>query len=252
MILIAVAVMALAGVGEEECSDVAAITSYERNWYVVLGATNIYPKLHESEAKVDEKVNGLLGWLPDWQEPTTFADWRDSHFTWDLNLGVGCDVSPQTTLMLWAGGSRGIVRTKGQYGLLETDIHFTRTAIYLTPELSWYPWGKVDYAGVTEKKGGDWIRAALSGTRPYLAVATGYTWVRAEGAGKIKVPLLETIYQHGESENHHLLTFSPRLGVEVPVGRNSSFSLTAAYSFYNTHTNEYNGPSASFNYRWRF
>jgi len=261
MIVFIVAVMALAGLGEGECPDdvsnnnVLASTQpeqYARNWYLGLEAINFYPRLHESEEEIDRKINRVLGWLPGWEEPTTFTDWRNRHFAWDFAIGVGRDLSPKTTLMVWAGGSKGIIKNKAQYGPLETDIRFTRTALFLTPELAWYPWDKVNYAEVADKKGGDWIRAALSEVKPYLAAASGYTWVCAEGEGKLKLPLLGTFFHDAERKDHHLLMFSPRLGIEMPLGKNSSFSVIASYRFYDRHSDEYNGPTVSLGYRWRF
>ncbi len=254
MMLFAVVVIAFSGLDTTERTDVSDTNngSESASWYFSVGAINLYPKLRESEKKVDEKINNLLGVFPFWEEPTTFKDWRDRHSTWDANIGIGRDLSRKLALTIWVGGAKGVINNKDSCGLIDMKVRFARTALFLTPELSWYPWGKIDYTKVTHKKGGDRVRAALSGTRPLLAAATGYTWVRAEGRGKFSSPLLGTFYRDEEKDDHHLFMFSPRVGIETPIGKNSSFIIMAFYNFYTSHENEYSGPCMSLNYRWRF
>ena len=71
--------------------------------------------------------------------------------------------------VLGLDGARGVIKNDNQYGLVDVDIRFSRIAIFLAPELSWYPWGKINYEKIEGKKGSDWVRAALAGTKPYLA-----------------------------------------------------------------------------------
>ena len=240
---------------DEEESHERTVTlseTYQPGWYMGIGASNYYPKLRESEARIDRQLNRRFGWLPFWRRPTTFADWRDKHFLWDLTIGVGRDLSPKTTLFIWTGGAKGTIKNKERYGPLDTDIRFTRTSAFLTPELFWYPWGKVNYQDVAGHRGRDWVRAALSGAKPYLAAASGYTWVRAEADGKFNLPLVGAVFRQTEKEDHHMFMFSPRAGIEFPTGDKSSISAVAIYYFFSTHIREYNGPCISINYRWRF
>lgn len=254
MIFFAAVLITFAGLDTAECTDVSDTDNGSESsaWYLSVGAINLYPKLRESEKKIDEKINNLLGVFPFWDEPTTFKDWRDRHSTWDANIGMGCDLSQKLTLMIWVGGAKGVINNKDSCGLIDIKVRFARTAMFLTPELSWYPWGKIDYAEVTNKKGGDRVRAALSETRPFLAAATGYTWVRAEGRGKFSSPLLGAFYRDEEKDDHHLFMISPRAGIETPVCKNSSLIIVAFYNFYTSHEAEYNGPCIGLNYRWRF
>ncbi len=238
--------------GDVIITEEAPSESYQPNWYYGFGATNYYPRLRVSEERINRQINRRFGWLPSWRRPTTFADWRDKHYLWDITAGVGRDLSPKTTLFLWVGGAKGTIRNRERYGLLSTDIRFTRTSFFATTELYWYPGGKVDYKRVTGQRGGDWVRAAIAGARPYLSTATGYTWVRAEADGKFSVPLLGTILRETEKEDHHMFLFSPRAGIDVPVSNRSSVSALFIYCFFGSHSREYNGPSISFNYRRRF
>ncbi|HDP35752.1 MAG TPA: hypothetical protein ENN29_11665 [Candidatus Hydrogenedentes bacterium] len=257
MIVLAAVVLAFAGLSGEapldgEIQEQNGQALYERRWYFGVGATNFYPKLRESERKIDRQINNVFGWLPGWERPTTFADWRGRHYLWDLTVGAGRDLSPKLTLMFWTGGAKGTIKNKRRYGLLKTDIRFTRASIFFAPELYWYPWGKVEYERVAGKRGGDRARAALSGAKPYLSVASGYTWVRAEGEGKFRLPLPGAVIKQRESEDHHMITVSPRVGVEIPTGENAAVSALVIYSFFSPHGPEYDGPCISFNYRWRF
>lgn len=257
MMFFAAVVIAFAGLDTVEhtgaSGDACVSESVESSsWYFSIGAINLYPKLRESEKKIDEKINNLLGVFPFWEEPTTFKDWRDNHSAWDVNIGIGRDLSLKLTLMVWVGGAKGVINNKDSCGLIDMKVRFARTALFLAPELSWYLWGKVDYSGISGKKGGDWVRAALSGRRPFLAAATGYTWVRAEGWGKFSSPILGTFYRDEEKDDHHLFMLSPRAGIEIPIGKNSSFTIMAFYNFYTSHEAEYNGPCMSLNYRLRF
>ena len=50
-----------------------------------------------------------------------------------------------------------------------------------------------------------------------------------------------------------MYTISPRLGVEMPVGKNTSIAPVAMYLFNGPrHGSEYNGPAISFSIRRRF
>ncbi|MCK5860911.1 MAG: hypothetical protein KAH38_00410 [Candidatus Hydrogenedentes bacterium] len=258
MIFIAVTIVLFSSLGDGSDPDIicgnteSLTTPYVCKWYISNGAINFHPKLDESKKRIDREINRVFGILPSWKEPATFSDWRAELKTWDSDIGIGRDLSPRITLMLWISGSKGVVKNKETYGLLQTDIRFTRKAIFITPELSWYPKDKVDYERVADKRGGDWIRAVLSGAKPYLAVASGYGWVHAGGSLKLKLPLLGTILHQKDRYDHHLFSFSPRLGVEVPLGKKSSFTVTAFYNFYDKHEHEYSGPCISFNYRMHF
>ncbi len=223
------------------------------NWYVGIGATNYHPGLRESEAQIDRQLNRLFGWLPCWKRPTTFADWRDKFVLWDLTIGAGRDITPRTTLMVWTGGMSGTIKNKERYGPIATDIRFTRTSFFVIPEFFYYPRGKVDYSAAADAQGWDRVRAALAGTKPYMAVAAGYSFVRAEADVKFKTPILGTILRQSQSEDHHMYTISPRLGVEMPVGKNTSVAPVVMYLFNGPrHGDEYNGPALSFSIRRRF
>lgn len=264
LILAAIVLCCIGAVGEQHVHDRPGAvprletpgqtdrTTDQRRWYVGIGATNYHPALRESEAQIDRQLNRVFGWMPCWQRPTTFKDWRDRFILWDITAGVGSDISQKTALMVWFGGASGTIKNREGYGLFATDIRFARTTAFAVPEFYYYPMGKVDYAETSEVRGCERLRAALANTKPYLSVAAGYTFVRAKGDARFKAPVVGTFFRQRQTEDHHMYLISPRLGVEMPVGKNTSFSALAMYLFNGPHhSREYNGPAISFNIRRR-
>lgn len=226
---------------------------YERHWYFATGASNYHPRLNESEAKIDRQLNDVLGWLPFWKAPTTFRDWEQDFLLWDMTVGLGSDITPKTSWMCWTGGAIGEIKNNEHYGPLETDITFTRTTTFFTVQGYWYPRGKVDYAAVADKKGLQRIPAAMANAKPYFSLATGYSFLRAEGDGKFKLPLVGTFLRQLDVEDHHMYQVSPRFGLEMPVSKNSSVTMEGMYYFFGPHhSDEYNGPSLFLGFRHRF
>lgn len=227
--------------------------AYRPHWYFGLGSTNYHPRLRESEGQIDRQLNRVFGWLPSWEEPTTFADWRDDFMLWDGVAGFGRDLTPKTTLMVWFGGAMGSITSREQYGLISTKINFKRTSLFLTPEIFYYPLGKIDYGVVEGTRGFDRVRAALSGTKPYLSFVAGYSFVRAEADVKFKAPLLGTLLRQKQCEDDDMMSLSPRIGLDIPIGRNTSLAPVLIYLFQGpAHFTEYSGLAFSFTVRRRF
>jgi hypothetical protein len=98
------------GCGAKEPSQ----EEFSRNWYIGFGATNYHPLLRESEGQIDRQLNRLFDWMPSWEEPTTFADWRDRCYLWDMTVGLGADITPKTTLMVWTGGATATIKNEAR------------------------------------------------------------------------------------------------------------------------------------------
>jgi hypothetical protein len=223
------------------------------HWYFGMGGTNYHPQLRESEGQIKRELNDLFGWLPRWEKPTTFADWRDNFMLWDLVAGFGRDLSPKTTLMVWFGGATGSITSREHYGLLATKINFKRTSLFLAPELFYFPLGKIDYESVEGTRGFQRVRAALAGAKPYLSFVAGYTFVRAEADVKFKMPVLGTLLRQQQCDDHRMYTLSPRVGLDIPVGKNTSIAPVLIYLFNGPdHGPEYDGWALSCTIRRRF
>ncbi len=233
-------------------AELDASAHYERNWYLAMGTANYHPRLRDSEAQIDRRLNAPLGWLPFWKEPATSKDRRDRFMLWGLSLGIGRDMTPRTSLMLWINGATGAVKNKERYGPVRTDIRFSRTSASLSLEGFFYPWDKVDYGRQADTHGTERVRVALTNAKPYISLATGYSFIRSEGSAKFKLPVVGTVLQQTEKYDHHMMQVSPRIGVELPLSQRTSLTAAAVYYFFWGHSREYNGPSLSVAFRRRF
>lgn len=235
---------------DESASEEAV---YEKHWYMGVGGTNYHPRLRESEGQIKRELNGLFDWMPCWEKPETFADWRDDFMLWDFVAGFGRDLTPKTNWMVWFGGATGSMTSRERYGLISTKINFKRSSLFLAPELFYYPLGKIDYESVEGTHGFQRIRAAIANTKPYLSFVTGFTFVKAEADVKFKAPVLGILFRQEQSEDHYMYTVSPRAGLTIPVGRNTSINPVFIYLFNGpNHSTEYNGWALSFTVRRRF
>lgn len=226
---------------------------YEKHWMFSMGGSNYYPRLKESEAQINSQINGTLGRvIPGWRRPQTFKAWRDNMLLWDLCFGAGRDISPRFSWMAWTGGATGTIVNKHGYGPIHTDIRFKRTTGFLTLQGYFYPLGKPDAsAGGGETLLGK-ITSPFVHAKPYLSLATGYSFVQAEA--KVKLDLFSArVFKQTQLENHHMGQVSPRLGVEMPISKHSSATAEAVYyHFFPAHSDEYSGPSLCFVYKYKF
>lgn len=249
---------------EEEASDADRLTlsleepaseqaAYEKHWYVGVGGTNYHPRLRESEDQIKRELNNLFDWMPCWKKPKTFADWRDDFMLWDFVAGFGRDLTPKTNWMIWFGGAMGSMTSRERYGLISTKINFKRSSIFVAPELFYYPWGKIDHSSVEGTHGVQRVRAAIANAKPYFSFISGFTFVKAEADVKFKAPLFGTLFRQEQSEDHYMYTLSPRVGLTMPIGKNTSINPVFIYLFNGPkHSTEYNGWALSFTVRWQF
>jgi hypothetical protein len=228
-------------------------SEYEKHWYLSVGTSNHHPKLKESEAQIDEEVNGLFGLLPRWKNPTTFEDWADDFKLWDVAVGIGRDITPRTSWGVWMGGAGATIKTKARYGILDTDIRFSRASAFLTVQGYVYPWGKPELQDDSAIGLGQHMAASLKGTRPYGTLAAGYLFVRAKGDVRLDLPVVGRVFRQKQVENHHMRIISPKIGVEIPVSRDNTLTLEAAYNMVGPHhENEYDGASYFVGVKHRF
>jgi len=221
-------------------------TAYQPHWYGAIGGSNYHPKLKDSEAQIDQQINGLFGILPGWSEPVTFRDWERNFYLWDMCFGIGRDISPRTSWMVWTGGATGTMESKEHVFPFETDIRFTRTTSFLTLQGYFYPLGKPE---VDQPKYGLYLKEA----KPYVSVATGWSFIRAKGDVRFEIEEIGRLLRIKQVYYHHMYQVSPRLGIEIPLGKNNSFTAEGMYYFFGPHhADEYNGPAASLCFKHQF
>ena len=226
---------------------------YEKHWYLAVGTSNHHPKLGESEPQIDEQINGLFGLIPGWKKPVTFEDWADDFKLWDATIGVGRDITPKTAWMAWTGGATATIKSKERYGLLDTDIRFSRTTAFVTLQGYVYPFGKPDLEAQAVRGLKASTVTAIREVRPYLTLATGYLFVRAKGDVRVELPLAGRVFRQKQVDDHHLYMVSPKAGIEFPVSQHNTISLEGAYYFFGPdHEDEYNGMSYYVGFKHRF
>lgn len=227
----------------------------EDEWFMFYGVSNLYPRLKESEDKIDRLLNRGLGSLfPRWSEPDTFADWRDSVMLWDGFVGIGRDLGPEYCWTGTLGYSTGrILNSKRYYPLgLPLNIHadFIREVYFLSFGFDWYPWGKPQVRPEDEDK--NMLVRMFRGSRPFFEIATGYVHLAREGNTRLNIPNLVRVAQVVDSQKDNLFYVSPRIAWELPIDDNDSLNMMASLLFFTSHTREYNSVSFYFFHRHRF
>ena len=238
-------------VDEDEALDLsdATMSADERKdqyWYLIVGVANVWPRLEESSAEIDRDINGLFRpLLPRWNEPTTFADWRDWGKLWDVHLGIGRSLSDKWSVFATFGGIAGTVRTRNDYYPLgipaEVYTKFERKVWFVSAGVDYYPWGKASLDKAT--KGNHWITKRLFASRPYLEAGAGYVNVYTVGQVKVSVPLLDDIAKVKHAEYYDLFYLSPRIGLDVPLTDRTTLALMGGYLFFLQHPDEYSSQS---------
>lgn len=227
----------------------------KKKWQVFFSAANIWPKLDESEGKIDKLINNGLGRLfPRWEEPETFKDWRDDFKLWDLQLGVGREINPHLAWYAIVGGVRGYQPNSGRYLLLgvpvKVNANFERTVFCAGVGLDYYPWGQPTLSESSAGENPIWRR--LREAKPYFEAATGYVDVKGRASASIERPLLGKIIRYTDKARYDLFYVSPRVGIDIPLSKRNSISFSAGPLKFTSHQREFDNLSFYTTLRHRF
>ncbi len=238
----------------EDGKDCAS-SSWMEGWYVVWGASNLFPGLKESEAKIDRLLNRGVGSIfPRWERPTTFKDWRNDMKLWDAFVGVGRPINEKWSWTGTYGYSRGLIQNAKVYyplGMpLKMHVNFKRSVYFLCGSLSYYPWG-VPKLEETDAQRNVLVRM-LRGARPYGELTTGYVHVSREGNTWATLPNIARLLRYTDVQHDNLFYLSPRVAVEMPITENDSFNIMVGRLFFTSHSKEYDSTSIYFFHRHRF
>ncbi|HNV20053.1 MAG TPA: hypothetical protein PKM22_00295 [Candidatus Hydrogenedentes bacterium] len=240
--MLVMGVFVWAATGLAEPVDEAASSGFgtsaadERSkWFLIFGVANVQPRLETSEAQIDRQINGLLGRaFPRWEEPRTFATWRDEFRVWDLHVGFGRELTPNWVWVSTFGGSLGTVRNEDRYYPLGIPamfhVDFSRKFWFASTGILYYPWGQAVYEpadGAMER-----FRRSLRGTRPFVGVIGAYLDLRAEAVVKIDLPLTSFDPRIVQKQRTRPVYISPRIGVDVPLTEQDDLVLAAGYLFF--------------------
>lgn len=225
------------------------------NWFLFLAASNLHPKLDETEDLIEKLINNGLGSVcPRWEDPETFSDWRDEFRLWEVMAGVGYHLSPKWAWYIATGFVRGTTQKETNMFPLflpvKTEVEFTRSVIFITSGLDYYPWGKSVLP--PKREGESRIMRRLRGARPYGELATGYVHIRTKAPVTIANLGGENLIRYNKTAVYDMTYLSPRLGVDFPLTDRDTFAFQAGYLFFDKHKDEYNNASYYFIYKHRF
>lgn len=201
----------------------------DRDWYFFVAAVNVYPAL-ESEDLIHGVLEPVLrGLSPGHPGVYTVGDLRDDHGLWPPHVGVGVNLSRRWSAFFEAGYTEGKLRTlldrPSIVGLpLHTDFELKRGALFGGLGLDFYPWG------MPEQREYDGFRDRLAGTRPFMG--TRLTWTYATYRVKVKMGLkpLPNFVNLELSDAWCLPSATYVAGVEFPLSRDTTLSMSAGYN----------------------
>lgn len=211
-------------------------------WFFLLGFSNAHPAM-ESEQLIDRYFNSTMSCLsPTYDDVYTVGDLRDQFLLWVPYIGVGRVLSDKWAAFAQIGYAAGKVRTKADDPSililpLHTDFEIKRGATYAGVGVDYFPFGMPElreYHGIGQR-----LRAA----KPNLGARL--TWTDATYRAKVKVGFkpFDNLIDYEESDEWLLPSFSPNVGIDVPLSKRSQLSFNASYNYFKDEREDFEGPS---------
>ncbi len=218
------------------------------------GPANVHAELKESEREINTQINDVYAPLiPQWDRPQTFRDWSNDWKLWDFHVGVGRDLGFKWSWFLDLGGIVGEVKNDNNYyplGIpIKVKINFSRLLWFAATGVDYFPWGKPCLAKVQGHHG---IVRSLLAARPYLEAAAGFVSVKEVADGKFSLRGTGLEIEQKQTTYHHVTYGSPRVGLEIPLGKKDSLALEAGYLFFTSHASDLNNLSLYVLHQHRF
>jgi len=212
-------------------------------WFFYWGTANLHVQLSASEREIDDKLNNTLGLvIPNWKNPITFKDWSDEWRLWEGHAGFGREFGTKFSLFLGGGGAAGTVGNSDDYYSqlfpLRVRAEFTRKFGFAACGLTYYPWNRPCPRAASR---GLWRRIAAA--RPFLEAAVGYMISSEAGEARLGIKDVCTFFRYEEKRHRGVFFESPRIGLELPLGKDDSLVLKAGYSFHNSGKDDLDGPA---------
>jgi len=232
----------------EAAKETASPSEEWRNrWYFFWGPANVHAELRESQSEINRQLNDIYGRIiPGWDRPRTFLNLSNEWLLYDLHLGVGRDINEKLSVFVDVGGIIGKVNNDDTYHIigipLHTRINFGRTVWFIAAGLDYYPWGKPCLRKYAQTQMCGLLRA-LRAARPFLEGAIGHVHVRETADVSFSIPDVIQIAKRREVLYHDVNYISPRVGLEIPVGKDDSVVLAAGYLFFDSHAKDFNNLS---------
>jgi hypothetical protein len=223
-------------------------------WQFFHVMANIWPRLEESEDKIDKQLNKGLGRLfPRWEEPTTFKDWRNDFKMWDLQIGVSKDIGKKWAVAVTGGAVEGLIPNSEKYYFplpVKVNANMERQSWSVSVAADYYFRGRPSLDPAT--KGQNPVARRLRAAKPYAELCTGYVNVKGRCTVSFERPVLGKLFRYTDKFQHDLFFVSPRIGIDIPVTKKDSVSFMAGPLFFTSHEKEYNNVAFYTVFRHRF
>jgi len=220
---------------------------WRNRWYFFWGPANVHAELKESEDEVNQQLNDVYGKIiPGWDRPRTFRNLSNEWLLYDFHLGAGRDINEHLSWFIDVGGIIGKVYNGDTYHILGIPLHaqinFGRVLWFAAVGMDYYPWGKpcLERYAQTQMCG---LLRALRAARPFFEGAIGHVHVKETADVSFSIPDVIEIAKRNDVLYHDVNYISPRVGVEIPVGKDDSVVLAGGYLFFDRHATDFNNVS---------
>lgn len=237
---------------EEGMEEDSAHFPKKRNWFVLFGAVNVYPKL-EREKLIKKILDPVVDALaPGYAGTHTFTDMRDDGLMWPPQLSVGRVLSDYFALSVHGGYTPGTVRTNKSNpsifsGIpLHTEVKIKRWASFVGVDLDYYPFRMAEL-----KKYANWWER-LRAARPTLGARVTYTWAGFDARINFGFGFAEKIMGIRLHEEWELPSLTLVAGVDIPINHRNTFILNGGYTFFKEQRQDFNGPVFTLGWRYMF
>jgi hypothetical protein len=167
---------------------------------------------------------------------------------WAPYVGVGYVASPHWCLFGQVGYTSGKVRTKADDPSwlllpLHTDFEIDRGALYGGVGADFFPLGMPELGGYRGFR--DRLRAA----KPSVGARVTVTNATYNAKTKIGFKPFDNIVDYEQSDSWLITSFSPNVGVDVPLGQRSQLSFNASMNWFTDENRDFDGPAFTIIYK---
>ncbi|MCP4590477.1 MAG: hypothetical protein GY842_07025 [bacterium] len=216
-------------------------------WYLDLGFRMGITRLHETEDRLDRRLNELqkVDLFGVFESPETPIDRKSQFALATAYIGIGRRETEWLTWNFYFGSGVGGDRDHQRWQLANQDVNFDYALFYSGMTVDLYPWGlcqRGSYASFTEH---------LKAGRPYFVTGAEIGYLRARGWGRFSISPF-TIFSDSQRVEDWLFSWLVGVGWEVPVNDRWAFNLQIHYTTHFYRPDEYNSWNLTYAWRYRF
>jgi len=190
-----------------------------------------FPKLEDSERKIDkiEKVESKL--FPSWDKLETFSDWRDDGRLGNLCLAYNKPINDKLNWYTNLYLGYGEIENSQNYRFLRQDIDFMRFAVSPGVGLDYYPMGRTNSEKVHGNSLLERAKWSVRNAKPRFSAGAGYGYQETSAILSATGPLGLINLRYEEKDHERLVFLYPQFSVDFPLNDSSTFSLGAGKLF---------------------